>query len=424
MDFYGVFWGLCGNEFMTQLFLVSLFFVPWQRRRKLFLVWYLLSVAAFVVVGRFVILPQPWGYLVGFVMMLGIVYASFKGKFFEALFHAVNIYCVQFAMSAVEYSIGFGLIVSADKTFEAINIVSIVVLFVTCVVSFFAYTLRHVRKNTLQFNSPFVIVAGAALITVAVFLSYYGQVATYYGGMESVKSILTVQIYLKTTALVCAAVTIIVNFANSNNLRLKDENRILQLLLKKDQEQYETARLASEQINIKYHDYKHLIRNGHIESPAENDANSASRFFTGNKALDVVFNEKFFKCQQQNISLICTADGEALAFMAAHRIYSLIGNAIDNAIEGLEDVQETEKREITVSITRRGNMCLIRVNNYAQNEVVFDNGMPVTSKKDAGNHGFGTKSMKGVAENYGGEIYFSIKDHIFTLLIMIPIAES
>ena len=103
-----------------------------------------------------------------------------------------------------------------------------------------------------------------------------------------------------------------------------------------------------------------------------------------------------------------------------YQIYSLLGNAIDNAIESLRSVADEDKKVIRLDIFGRRNMSVIRVVNYLANEPKMENGMPVTTKLDKENHGFGLKSIKSIAEEYGGMIYISTENHEFTLVVTIP----
>lgn len=439
MNFFIVFWGLCGNEHATQLLFVSFLFMPWKRRRKLFLLRFLISVAAYVVIGRFVPVPQPWIYLLMFVLIVGMVMLCFKVSIIPALFHSTNIYCIQYILSSAAYSIFFALIVSGQisgqisamsNSIAVLNAVMMAAFCITIVATFFIYTLRNFNFAAPQFNNPYIVIAMTVFISVAVFLSHYGQSSTWYGQDPTsddfnFAAILAPQIYIKLIALLCAGLTILVNYMNCRNKKLQIENSVLQLLLAKDKEQYEKARISAEQINIKFHDLKHKENKGILEKEDIDEIGRiAGRYFTGNKAVDIVLGEKAIKCENERIRLISTADGSAIDFMKAHQIYSLLGNAIDNAIESLRDIKDDTKREIVASITKRGNMCLVRVSNYFDKEIVFSDSLPKTTKSDSENHGYGTKSMKNIVESYGGEIYFSAKNNIFTLMIMLPLPSK
>ena len=81
-------------------------------------------------------------------------------------------------------------------------------------------------------------------------------------------------------------------------------------------------------------------------------------------------------------------------------ISALFGNILDNAIESVQKLNEQEKRLIHLSVAKQKQFLRIRCENYCEEQLKFENGMPVTTKKDRRFHGFGMKSIK----KYGGEI--------------------
>lgn len=103
---------------------------------------------------------------------------------------------------------------------------------------------------------------------------------------------------------------------------------------------------------------------------------------TGNEALDVILAEKSLFCEKNNIKLNSIVSGECLKFMSSSDIYSLFGNAIDNAIEAVENLEETSKRIISISVKESMGMVSIHFENYYSGQLVLDNGMPVTTKND------------------------------------------
>ena len=68
-------------------------------------------------------------------------------------------------------------------------------------------------------------------------------------------------------------------------------------------------------------------------------------------------------------------------------------------------------------------MVSIHVENYFSGEVTFENGMPRSSKGDLLNHGIGTKSMRHIAERYGGTLTARAKNGVYYLNILIPVPE-
>lgn len=64
---------------------------------------------------------------------------------------------------------------------------------------------------------------------------------------------------------------------------------------------------------------------------------------------------------------------------------------------------------------------LIRFENYLQEELKIENGLPSTTKKDKANHGFGLKSIRYSVEKYHGTMEIKAENHWVTINILIPL---
>ena len=142
-------------------------------------------------------------------------------------------------------------------------------------------------------------------------------------------------------------------------------------------------------------------------------------FKTGNDALDILLTEKSLYCGKYGIRLLCMADGEKLSFMASSDIYSLFGNALDNAIEALEH-SDPDKRDIVLTVRACDGMVSVCVENYCAVAPDMSEGLPLTSKGDKNSHGFGMKSMRYIAEKYGGRLVADVRDSKFVLAVIFP----
>lgn len=172
-----------------------------------------------------------------------------------------------------------------------------------------------------------------------------------------------------------------------------------------------------EKINIRYHDLKQQYSRATDEERArlEEEMNNLNlRYFTGNKALDITLTQKSALCGQAGIQLVCSADGSCLENMKHYHIYSLLGNALDNAIECLTQVSDASKRVITLDISRCRDMAVICVQNYTPAPPTLRDGAIVTTKQDTEEHGYGIKSIKSIAELYSGTADCFVEDSIFT----------
>lgn len=204
----------------------------------------------------------------------------------------------------------------------------------------------------------------------------------------------------------------------------------MQHMLYQQKQQMKLSRETIDLINIKCHDIKNQIASigNHISEEELAELNRAisiydTAFKSGNEALDVLLMEKFMQCENKKIRLDCMMEGELLSFMKQSDIYSLFGNAIDNAIEAVDKLTDEEKRCINIRVKESRGMLMIHFENYHMGVVSFDDGLPETTKKDKRYHGFGMKSIRMITEKYHGYLSAGSKDGIFSLNILLPIAK-
>ncbi len=207
-----------------------------------------------------------------------------------------------------------------------------------------------------------------------------------------------------------------------------DELRIIEKHL---QEQYQRHLMkveTSDLIMQKCHDLQKHLRlfqetknQNYLETYQEelkatiNDFDSV--YETGNPLLDTVLSEASRKCQTNNIHLICLVDGTLIKFIEPIDIFSIFGNALDNAIESSLNLPD-EKKIIQLKIYQENFLLLIRISNYYEHPLIWSDGMPQTNKPDKANHGYGLKSITYTAEKYGGKVNIDTEDGKFTLTIL------
>ncbi|MCR5136709.1 MAG: ATP-binding protein [Oscillospiraceae bacterium] len=137
---------------------------------------------------------------------------------------------------------------------------------------------------------------------------------------------------------------------------------------------------------------------------------------TGSEIVDTVLCQKKLICDKQGVALSFVCDGAAVRFMEPSRFYSLLDNALENAIEAVTALPKDE-RLISLSISAENGGARIEVSNYFDPSVAVENG---TSKSDKSRHGYGLKSMRYVAESCGGEVKTETAGNMFFLTITLP----
>ena len=145
-----------------------------------------------------------------------------------------------------------------------------------------------------------------------------------------------------------------------------------------------------------------------------------SSYQTGCRALDVLLAERSLYCGQHGIRLTCMAEGGKLGFLSAADVYSIFGNAIDNAVTAVEALPP-EKRVISLTVRENLGMLCVRVENYCEGDVDLSGGLPQTTKADRDYHGFGMKSMDYTVKKYGGTLSVKAADGLFILDILLPL---
>ncbi|MCD7920272.1 MAG: GHKL domain-containing protein [Clostridiales bacterium] len=236
---------------------------------------------------------------------------------------------------------------------------------------------------------------------------------------------------------VCAVCIFVLLLQNSLETLQRTEmelalNRQLWLLQK---EQYELSQENIDLINRKCHDLKHQMEairqlkdEVEIDRQLEEMEHAVliydSAMKTGNRALDIVLTEKSLQCEGRHINMTCMADGSYLDFLDKIDLYTMFGNALDNAIEAVSKLEDRAQRVIQVAVYTEKELLMIRVRNYCQGKVPLVDGLPATSKANKQDHGIGLKSIRSTAEKYGGDIAIQSTDRIFSLQILIPLPQG
>ena len=190
-------------------------------------------------------------------------------------------------------------------------------------------------------------------------------------------------------------------------------------------QQYQYFQENIKNINHKCHDLKHMVaalsqeenedRKDKLQELEKSVMIYESQMNTGNSALDTILANTWLTCEQKEIQWTCMADGKALEFMDNFDLYIMLGNALDNAIESVKDVHDTNRRFISLNIWRRNNLVFIKIENYCDKPVQVKDGVPVTTKENPEEHGFGSRSIRSVVEKYQGESSVLVENHVFTL---------
>ena len=137
--------------------------------------------------------------------------------------------------------------------------------------------------------------------------------------------------------------------------------------------------------------------------------------YTGNNAVDSIVNIKGSIARNDGIEFICKVNIITSIKADEMELCRIIGNGLDNAIEGCER-SSADSKHICFSISEDKDKLIITITNTSDKVDI----MALTStKKDKGLHGIGISSIKSSVERLGGLVKFDYADGIFKLSIMV-----
>lgn len=215
--------------------------------------------------------------------------------------------------------------------------------------------------------------------------------------------------------------------------RLSSEEAALRSMLRMYYSTYRFSKESMDAVNRKYHDLKHQIsmlrsistenddRNRYLDRLEQQISGFESQIHTGNDVFDTLVNTKSLQYREQGVTLTVMVQGEALEFFDLIDLWSLFGNALDNAIEAVLKIPDTNSRIIRLAVARAKGFVRIDIENRFMGDVVIDRGVPRSTKNDPVNHGYGFASMQEIVHRYGGTIRTDAADGWFGLHILIPV---
>lgn len=238
--------------------------------------------------------------------------------------------------------------------------------------------------------------------------------------------------YIRTLVDLCGLAALYAQHERIMQMRAISELSSIQATLEAQHNQYLQSKADFEALGRAHHDLKHQI--AVIRAEVDPEAKRAdfaeleesvnalgSAFHSGNPVLDIVLGSKASACRASDIDFTAVADGSLLDGMTSMDIATLFGNSLDNAIEASRRVEDHSKRLVKLALHSRGEMTVIRVENYYSGIVEHDAaGNLVTLKSDRRHHGFGVKSIRWTARKYGGEVSTDFDGQWFTLTILLP----
>ncbi len=299
------------------------------------------------------------------------------------------------------------------------SLVSYLVYISVCLALYFLYK-KLVKEPPYHAPVPLMIQLTAVFVPLQMVLEYCGHV------LAAEKNALFLY-YL------CALLYTVLNYAALLMIAELDsfrhENRTMHDFISNKMRYYEMSHEGIVSLQTKCHDLKHQIRAIRSEAgkakfdeylnELEDSINEYSTVIEcGNQTVDIVLTEKNILCYSNQVKFSYMIDGSLFNFLTEREIYSLFGNALDNALEAVAKIDDPERRMITLKNNARGGMVVLQVENtYAGDLNLADDALPHTTKTGSG-HGFGLRSIQRIAEKHAGMMTLRAEDGVFKLTVI------
>lgn len=418
-----------GYGFIFELFLSFALFTLSFKHRKNFLLRLLLCIAVmffFSYLRNTIPKLNAWTESVKYIILYGLcifsVWFLFDVPIRRALYATIGASLTQH----ISFKIGD---TCRHFLLDPMGVFPVTVLYVSIVLlvnaaGYFVIA-RRIDKFSEDMQSASALFLSGGVMVVCVFLQ---QLFEEYGGGISGP------MYLVFTGfdLTCCLFALGALYAVNLSAHIRQEYNLMEHVLHLQKGQMETSKEMMDLINIKCHDLKKMITllgdKKHLTDDEIAEMKRAVSIYdasvkTGNEALDVLLAEKTLLCENKGILFNCVVDGKSLSFMKSSDIYSLFGNAIDNAIEAVEKIEDPTKRCIGINVKESRGMMIAHLENYFTGALNYDEQELVTTKEDKRYHGFGVKSIKLIAARYGGYVSMRAEGEVFNLDILLPIGK-
>ena len=379
---------------------------------------------------------------IGIIISILIIYIysllNLKGTFMQKMFWSIFVMLLIMGITTVVLSIegciiGKGyldLVIQKDLyRFVGVVVIQIVLFYLT------RFMIKRTKKDStysLKWNEWFVllIIPVISIFTMSFVSLIIINIEEQLSPMQHIFSILSILGILMTNSLVYV---LYVNMQKDHAKQL--EYSILQQAFKSQEKSVEETKILYQSVRSIRHDLKQhfqvaltMLHSGKINEAVDymekyNDTvldGISNKVFCDNDVVNYIINSKSKICSDRHIKIYIYIANEIPEFSDLD-LCVLLGNALDNAIEG---VSGEGSNEIYLELRNVDNFFMISVKNTIINSVLEDNPNLISTKNEKEVHGLGILSMKEVVQKYNGSIEFYESDNKFCCDMLLDIPDN
>ncbi len=272
-----------------------------------------------------------------------------------------------------------------------------------------------------MFLAP-VLIYIADRLQVLSYFSLFGsyRVESFYGlAQEFVMCFLIVIVYYLSYLMTCT-------FDHFMEVSMINQRQTLQL------EHLERSTALVEQLRRDKHEMKNLFfylqaelqlkKYDELENFVEHNLSQRydrlEEFNTGNKFVDYLLTQKANEAKDSNIKFMADVQLPPEISIEENDLCSLLMNLIDNAIDACRKEKEGD---IQLQIHTDSQYLYISIKNRSSVDVLKNNPLLLTSKKDSNNHGIGMRVIRSIVIKYQGYFQNHWENGLYVVDIMLTL---
>lgn len=416
------------NVLIIILEVVKLYFITYfltglkSRRNKILkrvLLCGILGIAFFVSVY----MEAVWARL---LLYLASVMVLFEEKWHRLLLIGVwAVWSVSFMDSMISstFSFSFGFSVPYAEQLSKIIVSAATALII------FLYGIFYMRFNRKRRTLPlgyYIFFAGIAFVNGILMTTYIDGITGFFETELPESAVPLLFLCLIGFLAEMYAVFMI----GSAYLAYKESDRIKDEMLVAQQEHFKELEAREENTRKFRHDIKDhlyvirdLMEKGNINAGREYVQRTVQKIDSlhivtlKNKAVDSIVNHYFLVASAKEIFIEISGRLPDAVFIDMYDLCTIYSNILRNAIEGAD--RERDDRKIFLDTTYDDKFLYITERNVCSKEIVFRDGVPISSKKNRKEHGYGLKNIIETVHKYDGEVSFGKSSGEYSISILL-----
>ena len=142
----------------------------------------------------------------------------------------------------------------------------------------------------------------------------------------------------------------------------------------------------------------------------------SSDLYRENSIVQLIVDQKSMTASELGIAINLECCDLSQISISAVDLSIILGNALDNAVEAVQNITSNDEKNIYVSVKAHNNNLVINVRNSVAYDIDAEN---LQTTKNGKYHGYGITSIKQLVEKYNGDIVFTCKDRVFEVHIIL-----